>query len=301
MRQYRGFDTDNSRWDGFEFRDGDIVISSPMKAGTTWMQMICALLIFKTADLPALLTELSPWLDHQTQPLDEVLAVLDGQAHRRFIKTHTPVDGLPIDPRVTYIGVGRHPLDLAVSAAHHSSNIDFGVVFARVAATVGERGAIDRLSGRPIPATDPRERLAFFIHDDAAPDEALTLVSVMEHYSTFFETPGTLRFHYFDLQTQLGEEMHRLADALGIEVPDATWNALVAAARFESMKSRASVLAPDVDTGIFKDPEGFFRSAGRGEWRSILDDDDIDAFEKKIDEVALRPEIAVWARHGMYS
>ena len=25
MRNYRGFDTDNARWEGFEFREGDIV------------------------------------------------------------------------------------------------------------------------------------------------------------------------------------------------------------------------------------------------------------------------------------
>ena len=44
-------------------RDGDIVISTRSKSGTTWLQMICALLVFQTPDLPAPLGELSPWLD----------------------------------------------------------------------------------------------------------------------------------------------------------------------------------------------------------------------------------------------
>src|SRR5262249_38699700 len=35
-----------ARWEGFEFRPGDIVISTPKKCGTTWTQMLCALLIF---------------------------------------------------------------------------------------------------------------------------------------------------------------------------------------------------------------------------------------------------------------
>ncbi len=42
---------DSRRWDGFEFRADDIVISTPPKCGTTWTQMITALLIFDTADL----------------------------------------------------------------------------------------------------------------------------------------------------------------------------------------------------------------------------------------------------------
>jgi aryl sulfotransferase len=37
---------DSARREGFELRPDDIVISTPPKCGTTWTQMICALLIF---------------------------------------------------------------------------------------------------------------------------------------------------------------------------------------------------------------------------------------------------------------
>ena len=100
---------------GFPFRDGDIVISTRSKHGTTWVQMICALLVFREADLPAPLPDLSPWLDWVGEPRDEVVARLEAQGHRRFVKTHTPLDGLPLDPRATYVVVARHPLDAAVS------------------------------------------------------------------------------------------------------------------------------------------------------------------------------------------
>ena len=46
--RYTSIVCDSSRWDGFEFRDGDIIISTPPKCGTTWTQTICALLIFQT-------------------------------------------------------------------------------------------------------------------------------------------------------------------------------------------------------------------------------------------------------------
>ena len=96
--RYQSSDEDSARWTGFRFRDGDIVISTRSKSGTTWVQMICALLVFQTPDLPAPLADLSPWVDWLVIELDELQARLDGQRHRRFVKTHTPLDGIPIDP-----------------------------------------------------------------------------------------------------------------------------------------------------------------------------------------------------------
>ena len=52
MRRYEGTVFDSGRWDGFELRPGDIIISTPPKCGTTWTQMICALLIFQEPELP---------------------------------------------------------------------------------------------------------------------------------------------------------------------------------------------------------------------------------------------------------
>ena len=70
------------------------------------------------------MSRLSPWLDHTIRPVDEVVADLEAQEHRRIVKTHTPLDGVPVDPRATYLVVARHPLDLAVSLYHQSDNLD---------------------------------------------------------------------------------------------------------------------------------------------------------------------------------
>jgi aryl sulfotransferase len=59
--RYLSGDEDSARWAGFPFRAGDIVISTRSKTGTTWVQMICALLIFQTPQLPAPLGRISPW------------------------------------------------------------------------------------------------------------------------------------------------------------------------------------------------------------------------------------------------
>src|SRR5215204_86387 len=96
--RYHSIVDDSARWDGFVFRPGDVVISTPPKSGTTWTQMLCALLIFDGPAFPAPLDEISPWLDMSTRPLGEVTAALETQTHRRVIKTHTPSTGCRCTP-----------------------------------------------------------------------------------------------------------------------------------------------------------------------------------------------------------
>jgi hypothetical protein len=126
VRRYEAVVYDSSRWEGFELRPGDIIISTPPKSGTTWTQMICALLVLQEPELPLPLDTLSPWIDMVTRARTEVFADLAAQTHRRFIKTHTPLDGIPNDPAVTYVCVGRDPRDVALSMDHHIDNMDVG-------------------------------------------------------------------------------------------------------------------------------------------------------------------------------
>src|SRR6187455_2669747 len=77
--RYHSLITDSARWEGFAFREGDIVISTPPKCGTTWTQMICALLIFQTPELTLPLDTLSPWIDMVTRARTEVFADLQAQ------------------------------------------------------------------------------------------------------------------------------------------------------------------------------------------------------------------------------
>ncbi len=143
-RRYRSGEEDSARWSDFRFRDGDIVVSTRSKSGTTWLQMVCALLVLRTADFPQPLHEISPWLDWLVRPLEEVIEGLESQSHRRIIKTHTPLDGLPLDDRATFIVAGRHPLDMAVSLYHQGDNVDRH----RVAQLAGSPPARPHRAGR---------------------------------------------------------------------------------------------------------------------------------------------------------
>jgi aryl sulfotransferase len=87
QRRYRSVVADSARWDGFAFRDGDIVISTPPKSGTTWTQMLVALLIFGSPEFPRPLSEISLWLDMQLASRDDVFARLEQQTQCRVDTT----------------------------------------------------------------------------------------------------------------------------------------------------------------------------------------------------------------------
>ncbi|MEZ5864068.1 MAG: sulfotransferase domain-containing protein [Geminicoccaceae bacterium] len=54
-------------WNDFAFRQGDIVIATYAKSGTTWLQQIVGQLVFAGAtDVPV--AELSPWVDLRLPP-----------------------------------------------------------------------------------------------------------------------------------------------------------------------------------------------------------------------------------------
>lgn len=284
--RYRSEDEDSARWLDFPFRDGDIVISTRSKSGTTWLQMICALLIFRTPDLPVPLSESSPWLDWLVTPREEVYARLAAQEHRRFIKTHTPLDGIPLDPRVTYIVVARHPLDMAVSLYHQGDNLDRERLRQLTGQLEPDRPADDR----PDPARTPvRDWLLSWIDRDVAPqDELDSLPGVMWHLSDAWTRrgrPNIVLVHYEDLLTELEGQMRLLAMRLGITVSHEGWPALVEAATLEGMRGRADRLAPD-PSGVLKDKGAFFRRGKSGAGPELLSDDEIAQYHSRVAQLA---------------
>ncbi len=245
--RYQSFLTDSGRWDGFSFRPGDIVISTPAKCGTTWTQMICALLIFQTPDLPASLDLLSPWLEMRLRRRRDVFELYEAQTHRRFIKSHTPLDGLPVDERITYICVGRDPRDVALSWDAHMHNLDFDAFFAALAAAIEPDDDFGPPRIRPT-FTDERDAVRDWVDDPTPPEEvAMSLAGLIHHLAGFWavrDRDDVVLLHYDDLQTDLEGEMRRLADRLDITVPEERWPALVKAATFDEMRSRADERRP---------------------------------------------------------
>ena len=289
--RYLSADEDSARWLDFEFRNEDIVISTRSKSGTTWVQMICALLIFDTPELPRPLAELSPWLDWLVLSKTDLFEGLEAQTHRRFIKTHTPLDGLPNDHRVTYIVVARHPLDAAVSLYHQSHNTN--------------RQRIAELTGNPklaqpkkLPPLD--EWLLSWIESDAiAQDDLESFNGVFHHLTDAWsrkDESNIVLVHYADLLHDLNSEMQRIAAHLGIDVADGRVDELAHAATFESMQANSDKLAPD-PSAVLLDKSRFFRSGRSGAGTEGLSAGALAAYHARASRTA-PPDLLTWLHRG---
>ena len=286
--RYVSPDDDSARWEGFAFREGDVVISTRSRSGTTWTQMICLLLVFQTPELPDQLGVLSPWMDHLVRPVEVVHARLAAQTHRRVIKTHTPLDGIPLDDRATYVVVARHPLDAAVSFYFHRANID--------------RARLAELIGTPLPdGSNPpqpplHEWLCGWVDWDPSPTEYLdSLPGTMHHLTDAWvrrHEPNVVLVHYEDLLGDLDGTMRRLSSALGIAVDEPRWPSLVRAATFDEMR-RGSATFPPESQGLLKDPDAFFRHGVSGDGRALLTAEELARYQARA--AAMAPgDLLVW-------
>jgi hypothetical protein len=287
MRHYHGFIADSNRWQRFKMRDDDVVITTPSKSGTTWMQTIVGMLLRQTTDLPQIGT-ISPWIDMQIRHEEEVFGLLEAQTTRRFVKTHTPFDGLPYHPSVTYIAVIRHPLDVALSDRDHGLNMKRDETVALREAVAGQYEPPPDWEDAP---DDEVPFLRWFITNNRPPTGSGPngLDDYCQQVRTYWDVrtlPNVHLFHYQDMWNDLDAEMRRVAAALGVAIDEVSWARYVDAATLNSMRARALKAAPDAHLDIWKSPGDFFRSGGTRDWGQLLTPDEIARFDERLRDLA---------------
>ena len=295
--RYKSMIHDSARWEGFAFRPDDIIISTPAKCGTTWTQMICAMLVLQTPVLAQPLDSYSPWLDMLTRSNDDVFAQLEALTNRRFIKTHTPFDGLPKAEGVTYICVGRDPRDVALSMLSHRENFNFMALLSARQEAVGLDDVAELLAAGPPSQPDTVGGKFWEWVDNATPvlESGSSLKLLTHHVSTYWDhrdDPNVVLIHYDDLQRDLEGSMRGLAQRLAIDVAESDWPALVKAATFDEMKAQSANLVPDSSHGLWIETTQFFNMGTSGQWKTLLDGDDRRRYDATIAELASADMIA---------
>ena len=276
---YLGPFTDTSRWDNFKHRQDDIFICTPPKCGTTWTQAICAMLVFGKVDHGLKPGVISPWIDAQLAPIDDYLKQVESQNHRRFIKTHTPLDGIPYFPECSYLVVVRDPRDVFFSALNHRDNMtNVELAFKVAPASFDEWLTVDLETG---------------IWDVQS---LSMLVNFFKSYWKFRDTPNIHIFHYADMKRDLRGSISAMAKALNIEVEGNFLDAMAAAASFDSMKRNASQFAP-VGKEYWKKESGFFANGRSQQWKELLTDSELSAFNLRLADL-LPPDQAQWLLDG---
>jgi hypothetical protein len=292
-RRYETATQDSIRWDAYRPREGDIIVTTAPKCGTTWTQMLCALLLHGPA-LPAPLSRISPEFDRLAVPVETLMDELDAQPGPRIIKTHTPLDGLPYHEQVRYLHCARDPRDAFLSMVDNMQNLS-----ATAMAAVRER------IGLPDDFAFPTDPNAFFPVWMTTPvhswmEDGFPTGSVFHGARTVWpyrDLPNLFLLHYRDLRHDLEGEMRRLADFLDVGVGADCWPALLDAAGFPAMKARADEVAPGAHLGDWTSNHAFFKCARLDEWRGVLTPENQALYEELAPQ-RVPPPLRAWLEGG---
>ncbi|MBT3534212.1 MAG: sulfotransferase domain-containing protein [Rhodospirillaceae bacterium] len=263
---------DSTIWDDFVFRDDDIVISTYAKAGTTWLQQIVAQLLFPGQEGMEV-AEMSPWMDLRVPPKEVKLPEVEAQSHRRFVKTHLPVDALVFSPQAKYLYIGRDGRDVVWSMYNHHANAN-GFWYEALNDTPGRIGP-------PIekPVDDVRQYFLEWLAGDGYP-----WWPYWENVRTWWEIrhlPNVLFLHFADMKKDMGGEMRRVAAFLDIPIDETKWPQMLEFCSFDYMKANATKSVPL--GGAFWDAgaQVFIHKGQNGRWHDILTAEDCQAYESR--------------------
>ena len=267
---------DSTCWNGFAFRDDDIVVATYPKSGTTLTQQIVAQLIFNgDPTIFGAAQDLSPWIDWRVTP--DARSIAERQTHRRMMKTHLPAANLELSPLAKYVVVARDPRDVVWSWHNH---------------LCGFTEAFHALQDGPPPYVlreDVRDYYRVFMDGPGQPEP---LWSHIQSWWEIRDLPNLLTLHYADVIADLPAAIRRVADFLEIPIDEARFPDIVAHCRPDHMR-KAAADDPLLNLVFKEGATTFINKATNGRWRDVLSPDEIDL----ADQIAARelsPDCAAW-------
>ena len=275
---------DSTVWNDFRFRDDDVIVGTYAKAGTTWTQQIVAQLLLgpdseiKTGDL-------SPWLDLRVIPREVKLPLLEAQTHRRFIKTHLPVEALTFSPLAKYLYIARDGRDVMWSMYNHHANFN--------------SMAYDTFNNAPgligAPLDPPPADICVYFREWLERD-GYPFWQFWENIRGWWEIrdlPNVMLLHFAELKADLPGSMRKIANFLDVEVRAEDWPELELYCTFDWMKANSDKTAPA--GGVFWEggSDTFINKGINGRWQDVLPPEDSKAYEARA-IAELGQECAAW-------
>jgi len=284
------------RWQYYDPRPDDIIITTSYKAGTTWMQTIVANLLYQDGVFPAPVSMMAPWLDMGLPPLEEVVGGLKAQTNRRFIKTHLPLDGLPYYEAARYIFVARDGRDVFMSLwNHHNGYSD------EIKAVTKEKA---ENFGREFPTNykDPHDFWADWINSSWYDWESdgYPYWSHLHHAKTWWDYRHLENIHFVhfaDLLADPESAIRKIAAFLNIIIDEKMMPGILDRISFGSMKKNFSNIMPEAND-IWKGGGKTFMNKGtNGRWKDVLSDAELAQYDKAVART-LTPDAARWLENG---
>ena len=290
-REMQNHHMDSTIWNDIAFRDDDIVIATYAKSGTTWMQQIISQLIFDGQEgLPV--AEMSPWVDLRIPPKEVKLPAIVAQTHRRFMKTHLPVDALVFSEKAKYIYIGRDARDMVWSLFNHHTT-----------ANAMWYDALNNTPGRVGPeiGTPPASVVEYFEHWlDNDGDPFWPYWENVRSWWAIRDLPNVMFVHFADLKNDLPGQIAAIAEFLDIEIALGTLPEILDHCSFDYMKTNAAASVPL--GGAFWDggAKTFIHKGVNGRWHDVLSDDLSNRYLAKAEQ-ELGKDCAAWLQNGVLS
>ncbi|MCI0432012.1 MAG: sulfotransferase domain-containing protein [Rhodospirillales bacterium] len=269
-REMHSHHFDSTIWHDLAFRDDDIVIATCGKSGTTWTQQIVGQLLFNGApDVPV--AQVSPWLDLRVPPKAVKLPAVEAQSHRRFLKTHLPVDALVFSPKAKYLYIGRDGRDVIWSMYNHHAN-------ANDAWYAALKDTPDR-AGPPIgrPPESTRQYFLEWLERDGYP--FWSFWDNLRSWWRIRDLPNVMLLHFAELKADLPAAIQRIAAFLDIAIDERQWPAILEHCGFAWMKAHAGNCAPLGGALWDGGGETFIHKGTNGRWRDVLTAEDCRRYE----------------------
>lgn len=287
-RELHNHHFDSTIWNDFEFRGDDIIVGTYAKSGTTWMQQIIGQMLFgPNPDLEV--AEMSPWLDLRVPPKDVKLPEIAAQRHRRFLKTHLPVDALVFSPSAKYIYIGRDGRDVVWSMYNHHVNAN-RQWYEALNDTPGRIGP-------PIapPPDDIRQYWRDWLDRDGHP--FWPFWENVRSWWAIRHLPNVLFVHFADLKRDMAGQMRRIGAFLEITIDEPKWPTIHEYCSFDWMKQHATKSVPL--GGAFWDggAQVFIHRGVNGRWTNTLTREDVTEYDQRANN-ELGTECARWLATG---
>jgi aryl sulfotransferase len=289
-REIRNAICDSTRWNWVKFRDDDIVVATYGKTGTTWTQQIVGQLVLNGRDGSQV--EASLWVEFRPVPLELVLEMVEAQHHRRFLKTHLPLDALVFSPKAKYLYIARDGRDMAWSMYNHHAGF-----------TERAYAMINNVFGRVgDPLEPPKGDVVEYFRDWLRGGGMPLGVSFWEHVQgwwNFRHLPNVMLLHFNNLKADLPGQMRRIAGFLGIEIDEVKFPMMVEHCTFEYMQRTASQ-NPLLDMVFQNGGKTFFNKGTNGRWKDLLTTDDLQKYDAAM-RTNLTPDCAHWVATGEFA
>nr|VFJ73131.1 MAG: aryl sulfotransferase [Candidatus Kentron sp. FW] len=292
-RIYKNHHLDSTRWNHFKPRDGDVVVATSLKAGTTWVQWIILNLLFPKG-VPASSGKMTPWVEMTLPPLEATMNTLEGMEHRRVMKTHLALDGLLYSPEIRYVVVGRDGRDVAMSlwAFYHDFSDDMYEMLLEASGVELPRCPGDFRQFW----SDWISRGWFEWERDGYP--FWSHLHFIKTWWEFRHLDNILFLHFNDMLGDLEGAVRRIADHLFPGSSPEEIRRVAGISTFDYMKRNVEKTNPLPANNILKSgPESFFHKGTNGRWREVLNKQDLEMYRQAVART-LTPDCAKWLEDG---